>query len=436
MQAVLAQALAAKASDMDARTTLALVTLEHGASVADARRLIDARPARAHVEDAIGESYDWAMAAHMFYFAGELDAARFYYAKAASYGTGSEPDLMSRVRVAAIDGDVRGAFERNRQRVQRYGNEWAIADEAGYLFMLRRPDEAWQLIVPRMQTSTESPLWRSALAGHRIADDPLDKLPAWLRQQQLDREVQQYQSRAPTWLSAYALLDRHPTSADAAWLKTTGLVNNHPLGVGGALVMKAAIDGGAGINASVVAADMASTFGDDRDLLRPFDAWAIWNATGGKDNQLDEIRSTPLEAGFQPVLAKAMVLAADGRRDEALRFLTAARWELGRNGSAHAIHDQFRMAPYDFVLASWLMARRTGEPAYAQQGLAVATAYQHVVEYMGWPYAAEALLGRDPKAREIAACRAQALDSASMFLRESGLHPDPKSAVCVKATHW
>jgi hypothetical protein len=82
------------------------------------------------------------------------------------------------------------------------------------------------------------------------------------------------------------------------------------------------------------------------------------------------------------------------------------------------------------------MSRKTGEPAYAAQGLAVAEAYQHFEAWVAWPYAAEALLGKDAKAREIAACRAQKLDADSMFLHESGLHPDPKSAVCRKATAW
>ncbi len=432
----LAQTLANNPSDMAARTTLALIGLEHGASVAEVRHLIDARPAQARVEDTIVEANDWSVAAHMFYFAGALEAARFYYARAASYATGSESDLMARVRIAAIDGDVRGAFERTRQRVQRYGSEWAIADEAGYLFMLRRPVDAWHLIVPRMQTSTDSPLWRSAMAGHRIAGDKLDTLPTWLQQNQLERVRSNDQPIAPAWLLNYAIIDRLPTPSDAALLKDTVLADSHPMEVGGALVARAAINSEADVNERAVDTDMGRTSGEDNDLLLPFHAWALWNASNGQNRRLELFRNAPLESGFQPVLAKALVLAADGQRAEALRFLTAARWELGRNGSTHAIRDPFRTAPYDFVLASWLMARKTGDQAYADQGLEVARAYQHVVEYMAWPYAAEALLSRDPKARAIAACRALALDPASMFLHESGLHPDPKSAVCVKATAW
>ena len=176
----------------------------------------------------------------------------------------------------------------------------------------------------------------------------------------------------------------------------------------------------------------------NQDLL-PFYAWATWNATGGKAAPLQYVRDAPLESGLGGVLSKAMVLAADGRRDESLRFLTAARYELGRHalyGSRYALRDPLRTAPYDFVLATWLMTRQTGEPAYAVQGLAVAQAYQHVDAYMAWPYAAEALLSKDAKGREIAACRAQKLDAGSMFLQASGLHPDPGGVVCRKATAW
>jgi hypothetical protein len=191
-------------------------------------------------------------------------------------------------------------------------------------------------------------------------------------------------------------------------------------------------------DAKALEADAALRWFGNQHLL-PFYSWALWNTTGGKAPQLDFVRDASVESGFAGTLSKAMVLAADGRRDDALRLLTAARYELGRTGlygTPYALHDPLRTSAYDFVLATWLMSRKTGEPAYAMQGLAIARAYQHIDAWMAWPYAAEALLGKDRPARVIAACRAQKLDAASMLLHESGLHPDPNSATCRKATAW
>ena len=85
--------LAAHPADIDARLGLALIALEHGDSVAEARRIIDARPQRNRVEDSLGETAAWAAAGHLFFFAGELDAARSYYARATANGDGSEADM-------------------------------------------------------------------------------------------------------------------------------------------------------------------------------------------------------------------------------------------------------------------------------------------------------------------------------------------------------
>ncbi len=430
----LEEKLAKDPDDMTSRIELALEALEHGATVAEARRVIDARPAYGRREGAIGESNDWSEAGTMFYFAGELEAARLYYARATK--SGSDGDLIARVRLAAIAGDLHGALAESHARAARYQSEWAAADEAGYLFMLGQPAQAWALILPRLQTSTQAGLWRSALAGHRIAGDKLNTLPDWIRRNRLAGVTVEYRAMAPDWLRAYATLDRLPSSADAQFLQQLAPEGKSFLQSSGTTVVKAAIDGQATAAPQTLDRDMMLTSGADRRLLLPFYVWALWNRSAGKDPALDSVRGTPLEEGFQQVLAKAMVLAADGDRSQALRFLTAARYELGRNGGGHEFQDDLRTAAYDFVLATWLMTRQTGEPAYAEQGLAIARAYQHVVEYMAWPYAAESLLSRDLKGRQIAACRAMALDADSMFLHESGLHPDPKSAVCRKATAW
>ncbi len=435
-RAELEQALAADPFDFFARLELAMVMLEHGEGVAAARRLLDARRQRGRLEDDITESDERAQVGDLFFFAGELDAAGDYYQRASSLDTGSASDIRAKLRVAAIAGDLRASLAQAHQGSVRYRDEWLRSDEAGYDFMLGQPAEAWSLLLPRMQTGTSVGLWRSALVGHRMAATPLADLPDWITRNRLVLASADGTSYAAAgWLRTYATLDRLPTSADVALLKSYELDGKRWAPMSGALVIKSAIEGSQQQDLDALARDMQGVWGSDRALLMPFYGWALWNASGGKDARLDEFRALPLEGGFARALAKAMVLAADGRRDEALRFLTAARYELSRNG-AETFANDWRTASYDFVLATWLMTRKTGERAYARQGLAVARGYQRVTEYLGWPYAAEALLGDDPKARAIAACRAQWLDPGSMMLRESGLHPDQKSAACRKAITW
>jgi hypothetical protein len=432
----LEQELAANPFDFEARKDLAISVLKHGEGVAAARRVLDARPQRRRVEEGLDETADLETVGDVFYFTGELAAARDYYERTARFELGSGSEMYASKRLAAIDGDLHGAMDQARNAADRYRDEWMRADLAGYDFMLGRTDAAWALLLPKMQTATTAGFWRSALAGHRMARTPLAALPDWITRNHLAMASADGSSFAGGgWLRMAATLDRLPSAADIELLHSYAFDGKHQAPMTGALVIKLAIEGARPGDVDALATDLQSTWGSVRSLYMPFYAWGLWNASGGRDPALDEFRASPLDSDFASVLGKAMVLAADGRHDEAMRFVVASRYELARL-SMTSYQTDFRTAPYQFVLATWLMSRKTGVQAYAQQGLAVARGYQRVTEFIGWPYAAEALLGQDPKARAVAACRAQWLDPGSMFLHESGLHPDPKSAVCRKATAW
>ena len=435
-RAQLEQTLAANPSDFPARLDLANVALENGAGVEAARRILDARPQSARVEDGIRETNDLVASGDLFFFSGEPEAARAYYERASRLEMGSGTDMLAKMRLAAIAGDPSTALKQAHAGSTRYQDEWFRADEAGYYFMLGRPDAAWRLLLPRMQTGRTAGFWRSAIAGHRMASTPLADLPDWIARNNLVLASHDGIGTAQgNWLRTYATLDRLPTDADIALLKNRLVAGKPVAPATGLLVVKVAIDGSRPTEPDALDKDMQWTWGSDRSLFMPFYAWAVWNATQGRDAVLDDVRASSLESGFARVLSKAMVLAADGRRDEALSFLTAARYGLMRKNDA-GFDNEFLTASYDFVLATWLMSRKTGEPAYAEQGLAIARGYQRANEYMAWPYAAEALLGKDARARETAACRALWLDPGSMMLHESGLHPDAKSPACRKATAW
>lgn len=436
---VLEKALDSNPSDITLRTALAVVTLEEGATIVEARKIIESRARRSRDEDAIGESNDWCSAADVFFRAGEPAVARDYYARAQAAGTGNEQQMVAQQRLRQLAGDMRGALAVAHARSHRYGGEGAARDEAAFLFMLRRRDEGWGVVLPRLQTAKGFALWQAALTGLRIDTVPLAKIPGWIDENRVSLDNYGGMLRADSWVHTYAVLDRLPSDADVSLLLPVPKPSTLAPWIGGALTMQAAIAGGSLERKPNFVADTMLTSGSDRWTFKPFYAWALWNSTQGRDASLAELGRAPVGSPFASVLATAMIQAAQGQRDQALKALTAARFELARAGLEDPMEnwrDDYDTAPYDFVLASWLMTRKTADRAYADQGLRIAIAYQSVRPWDAWPYAAEALLGANTPSRQIAACRAVFLDPNSMFLRESGLRPDPNSAVCRKATAW
>lgn len=436
----LEQALASSPSDETARAKLATVALEHGASIADARKIIEARPVDARAEYGTSESAAWASAARVFFYTGELQVAREYFRHAEAVGSGSDEEVHASVRLMQMAGDMRGALASAHRRMARYGSESSLREETSLLFLLNRRDEAWAELLPGLQTAHAKLPWEAALVGHRLDGTPLSQLPAWMvahRVAVLTPQALFTSSPGPlTWLQTYETLDRLPSESDLdVHLPMQGKAGAS-IPISGGLVMRTAIAGSDPAHPMAFANDMNRVFGADRWLMQPFYAWALWNETAGKDPALEAMRKASVGSPFPAILARAMIQAADGKREPALEALTAARFELARVPDVPSFGDDYDVAPYDFVLATWLMTRKTGDPAYAGVGLKIARAYQSVWPWAAWPYAAESLLGADPVARKVAACRAFALDAGSMFLHESGQHPDPKSAVCRKAASW
>lgn len=431
-RADLEKRLAANPSDMAARTQLALISLKHGGSVADARRLVDQRPPLSRSEDGIDEGRDLATAGKMFLFAGLPEVARDYFAKVLEQHTGSEYELHAAALLHQLDGDIRGALEATQADRARYRGEASAYEAATDLFLLGRNADAWALLVPALQTAHAAPLWRAATVGHRAEGRSLAALPDWIAANRVDGAELSARPAAFQWLRTMALIDRRPDDDEIRLLRE--LPGQPPAQVGADAVLQTAIDlprlGTPQPDRGVAAwgVDIASFLG--------FYALDLWNASGGKDPHLETWRQVPIDAEFNHLLGAAMVLAADGQRARALATLTAARFELGRIGSSSPLDDRFDNAPYAFVLASWSMWRQTGERAYAEPGLAIARAYQHVWPAEAWTYAAEALLGTEDPPREVAACRAAKLDPASLMLHESSLHPRADSDTCRRATAW
>jgi len=426
-EADLEQAVEHQPQDMTARTQLALVRLKHGEPLARALEAVDGRTGDARAAWRVGESHELAEPAAAFFYAGDLATAKLYYDKVVAFGTGSESELAARVRLAQIAGDLPAALAAARRRYERYGGDFALRDVAGFSFALGQPLDGWKALLPQMQTARFEAPWIAAFAGLRADGVALAAVPGWLEKNGLDKLRIGYLSSAQLLVPAYAFVDRLPGPDELDWLRT------HYASAG--LVERAQILGIALRDERDPAAEAAlmrrapsgPVAGIDSEAWQPFLELARWQASDGKAPSLDEARNVPADSNLSWLMAKAVVLALDGKRAEALSALRAARWEMGRPTPPAQSNDPLFTAGYRYVLTGWAIARKTGERAFADEALALARSEQRVLPYLGWPYAAEALLATDTKARTAAACRAQALDAGSLLLQRSGLHPDAKA---------
>jgi len=418
--AMLESDLAQDPMDMGTRVELALQRLKAGGSVADARRLIDARQADERSDYRVGESHTLAEPAHAFYFAGEPAAARVYYDRVRQIGTGSDSDLIAQVRLEVLDGHLRRALDATSSRLRRYDSDYARRDLVGLLFMLNRPEEAWTAFMPRAASSSAFQLWLGAYTGHRIAGADLPTAAEWLGRRGIEGAQIDFAETSDLYLHLLAVTDRVPTDADIALLEKPRGKRTYVdrLWSASARLIRSAMEGTSQQEAQAYAARaLASRGSSGRELfVLPAYAWVSWQATQGRDEALADVRAASLQSSFDEVLAKSMLLALEGQTAESLQYLTAARFALASLGRGEMVNRPIP-APYQFALAGYLMFEKTRDESYRRQTLNFVRAYQKVHPFLGWLYSIEALLEDRPKERLAAACRAKFLDPESHFLK-------------------
>jgi hypothetical protein len=433
--AVLEEALAGDRSDMEVRVELALARMKAGQSLAQARALIDERPADRRSDSAIAETHAWAIPAHAFFFAGELDAARQYYQRVADIGTGSGSDLHARMRLRLIDGDIPGALMATRARLERYEGDFARRDLAALEFMSGHGDRAWDALRPRLPQSAEVELWIGAEVGQRIQGLTARQVRDWIAHSNYGNARVDGLDIGVAYLNRFILDDRLPSDDDIALIGELGRQPSSlsaPQEASARLKQLALADHVD--NASLQAARelIGRVRWDRRATLKPLYAWVAWQASGGTDPTLDILRGASVAGDFDSMLAKALLLGLENDPTKAMAYLRAARIELAELSSGR-LHEAVRSAPYSAALASYLLYSKTRDAVYREEALKIAHAYERIFPFLAWPYALDALLSPDGPQRGVAACRAQYLDQHSLFLKLSGLKPLVGSAACRKA---
>lgn len=412
--------------DMQARVQLGVVRLKHGAPLAEVVALFNARPENARLDDRVQESHALALPAHALFLSGEHEAARPFYEKVVRLGTGSESELHARARLQQIAGRWPQYLEEARQRLRRYDSDFARHDVAGLLFMSGQPERAWELLEPRLATSEVLYLWNAVQVGHRLEGAGLAQMQSWVGQRKLDQVLINSTVIDRHYLHLMAVVDRLPTDTDIPRLlpvPSLSVLSGEYRWSVSALLTQAAL--GVGDLKTVLQRSRLSlspASGDKQRFLLPNFAWVAWQATQGQDEMLDEVRRTGLDADFDGLIAKAMLMALDGRTAESMQFMAAARYELSLQGTTSlALLDRPLPAPYQYAFAGYLMHRQTGREEYRRETLRFVRAQQHLTPFYAWLHAIEAALETAPAARTAAACRARALDPGSYFLAQAGV---------------
>lgn len=423
-EAELAARLQTDPMHMPTRVALALARLKRGVPLAEAIALINARPPNMRSDERIGESHAWADPAHALFFAGEPDAARGFYERVLQIGTGSQSDLYARSRVPQIAGRLDEALEATRRRLQRYESDFARRDIAALQFMRGQREQAWALLQPRLAASQVVPLWHAVYVGHRIERADQRRVDAWFAERKLEKVQIDHSDVDRMYHHLLAVLDRVPGDAELERLRRHREDLNswsEPRYAASALLVRAMLTGQGHAEArDAVLKVVADDNGDRNRFLLPQFAWVAWQASDGRDERLAEVREATIEGDFDALLAKSLVLAREGRHDESLRFLTAARFELAHLGlGSEQLLDRPLPAPYQWALAAHVMHRHSGRDEYRREALRFVRQYQRVQPYFGWLYALEALWEKAPAARLAAACRARFLDPGSYFLAQA-----------------
>lgn len=409
--------------DMMARVGTAMMRWKAGASLAEVRRFIDQHQEDQRAEGAIGNSHDWAIPGHAFFFAGELEAARDYYQRALKFNTGSGSELMARQRLRLIDGDLRGAMDAVSRRLSRYESDFARRDAAGLSFMFGQVRPAWALLAPRLPTSSELALWAAVDVGHRQGGRSIADARQWAIETGVGRTRVGGRGMDEWMVQRLLVLDRRPADDELGLARKLW-----PEEDGGTVAVLASVELARSIWADQPQDELARLrslllrlSGDQVSKLAPLYVWTVHRAKAADgEPALRNLRGVETTQPFDVLLAAAVLSGLDRKQDESLALLTAARKELSSYGSPTVLNDELRSPPYMLGLMSHLLFRETGEQAYRVEALRLARAYQRIFPFLAWPHALGALSTNDPAERSRSACRAQALDPRSRFLELAG----------------
>jgi hypothetical protein len=303
--------------------------------------------------------------------------------------------------------------------------------------MTGRADTAWSEFLARAPTTGSIQPWLGASVGHRMQGLSLAEIRAWLPQQRLEAGRLAFADGPNRYLHLMAVTDRAPSPDEIRVLRD--LPGPDRQGIW--LAMSGTLAAGAlkdeppkNVFAAVQALAAQATGYEAPDSLLPLYAWTAARAGRMDDETLAMVRRVTIDSDFDHLLAKSLLLAAEGNTPESLRFLRAARFDLANlTWSASGLSSQEITPEYRYAAAVYVMHRTTGLAAYRDDALTYAVGRGRVSPYTSWTYALEALMETNKERKVRAICRATFLDPGSFFLsRAIAMGPVKNAAGCPK----
>lgn len=391
-----------------------------------------------------------------FYWTGNFSVAEQFYRLTLAQRTGAATEMIADGRMKLIAGDVTGAMASSLTRAQRYDSSTAYEDYLGMLHASGHAKEAWAGQNSLVREGRRAPVLGSALVGFRMAGADERAVIEWARRPDVQAAGERGNMGA-TLLLEFVTTDRTPSQdvVDAlqsldrpVWRLKEGIrpVIRALSNDGNGLIVGPdaperdqnwpvgpADDGrkdkvksdlayfSAGYRAlklkEFAAAksifDEAATLYDmTRHTVYMLPYYAYAAARAGDVSPIEGIlgKMKDEQQGPDYFLARAILAAAAGQNDEALKAL-----DVGRCRFLYLKATPIR-STYVYGDISEALAELTGNAKIREFALKYARAFQKIEAWHAWPYAMEARLARNAKDRGRALAMAYYLDPKSEWL--------------------
>jgi len=419
---------------------LGLLAIEEGNYVA-ARKMFQSYPgfSPTSTQDRVALSQYANEAGSELYWRGAIDEAVPLYKLAAGYRTGSNGSMTSSLRLKLLEGDYQGAAEESLERVQRYDTVYAYRDFLALLHVMGHSKEAWPAFESVMEKFENPQIWASAHVGHRIAGAKDADVERWLRSDHVKSASAGDYRFAPNFAVLWYVVDRKPGPGFAQFVQqldtparnfvAPGMgwtVRGDPVAnpEGGGLPFVGPSNYKAAGRAkraagTIVRSDLAY-FAEAYGLMRNGDyvganrvfeemaqhyefaatyAAAYFARAAAKSGNGDALeayldQAPPADpARFDYHLAKAFLVAAKDKHEDALKHLNAA-FNVRPYTDGRPIFTEYQFAE----ACEWLYqdSRNAG---YRKLALNWAQKHQRIAPMYSWAYAMEAELTASPNER-------------------------------------
>ena len=160
------------------------------------------------------------------------------------------------------------------------------------IFMTTKPEHAWQAFLSRAASAKEWTYWSAALVGHHLEGATAQGLKDWFSANALNEVRIDGADASTIYLHSFCVTDRLPTDADIAVLREPHGKRKFVSAkwATSAMLTRSALEDKGYKEAFQQAVLTLSPGVENNDFIRPLFAWIAWQATEGKDANLDEVR--------------------------------------------------------------------------------------------------------------------------------------------------